>query len=137
MEFESRLAMYDGKNYDGAALKHAEELLRIILKRFPERSRKIKDKLAAKAANIRTMLAERDLVVGDYYAGRGENAAAKTYYNTVIRDFPETPVADQAKKKIADLQGKPDNPKQYAKWLADLFPGPERAKELLPKGVGR
>lgn len=137
MEFESRLSMYDGKNYDGAALKQAEELLRIILKRFPDRSRKIKDKLAAKAAGIRTMLAERDLVVGDYYANRGENAAARTYYNTVIRDFPETPVAGDAKKKIAQLQGKPDNPKQYAKWLSDLFPAPERAKELLPKGAIR
>lgn len=137
MEFEARLAMYDGKHYDGASLKKAEELLRILLKRFPERSAKIKKELAEKAGSIRTMLAERDLTVGEYYAKRGENGAARTYFHTVIRDFPETPVAQQAQKRIEEIKDLPDEPKQYAKWLSDFFPNPDQAKPLVPKKVVR
>lgn len=107
MEFQSRLALYDGKNYDGLALKQAEEVLRMILRRFPEESQKIQDQLAEQAGSIRNMLAERDLEFADYYIKRGENQAALIYLKKLVEEYPETDVAKTAVETAKSLEGKP------------------------------
>lgn len=133
-EFESRLAMYDGKHYDGQALKQAEEVLRMILRRFPEESEKIRDQLAQQAGNIRNMLAERDLDLANYYINRSEYGAAQIYLQKIVTDYPETEIAKQAETTWESIRDKPLEPKQPAKWLVDMFPTPESTRPLIRSG---
>ncbi len=135
MEFQSRLAMYDGKYYEGLPLKQAEEVLRLILRRFPEESRSLREQLSEQAASIRNMLAERDLAMADYHSTRGENLAARFYLESLIESYPETEVAAQAKTKLQSLSSKPDEPEQIAKWLVDLFPEPQSTRPLIRSGT--
>ncbi len=135
MEFESRLAMYDGKHYDGQALKQAEEILRLIVQRFPQKSAGIRDELSEQAGKVRTMLAERDMETARYFAKRGENQAAKIYLHSIIRDYSETEVATDASKIIAELEGQPDSPDQPAKWLVEMFPEPRSTRALIRSGT--
>ncbi len=134
MEFQSRLALYDGKNYDGLALKQAEEVLRMILRRFPEESEKIQDQLAEQAGSIRNMLAERDLELADYYIKRGENQAGLIYLRKLVEEYPETDVAKIAHEKAATLEGKPLESEQPVKWLVDMFPTPQSTRPLIRTG---
>jgi outer membrane protein assembly factor BamD (BamD/ComL family) len=134
MEFQSRLAMYDGKYYEGLPLKQAEEVLRLILRRFPTESADLREELSQQAASIRNMLAERDMAMADYHLHRGENLAARFYLAKLIEGFPETDVAQTAKGKLDDLEGKPDEPTQVAKWLVDAFPEPQSTRPLIRSG---
>jgi outer membrane protein assembly factor BamD (BamD/ComL family) len=134
MEFQSRLAMYDGKHYDGLPLKQAEEVLRLILKRFPNESAEMKDQWIEQASAIRNMLAERDKALADYHANRGENLAARFYLESLIEAYPETDVARDAKTQLEILAQEPDEPAQVAKWLVDLFPEPRSTRPLIRTG---
>ncbi len=135
MEFQCRLAMYDGKYYEGLPLKQAEDVLRLILRRFPNESAELKDELMEQAASIRNMLAERDLAMADYHINRGENLAARFYLEHVMQDFPETDIAEEARTKLQGLEGKPDQPAQVAGWLVDMFPEPQSTRPLIRSGA--
>ncbi len=134
MEFQSRLAMYDGKYYEGLPLQQAEEVLRLILRRFPNESAELKDELMQQAASIRNMLAERDMALADYHINRGENLAARFYLEQLMEGFPETDVARDARTKLQSLEGKPDQPAQVAGWLVDMFPEPQSTRPLIRSG---
>jgi len=135
LEFQSRLAMYDGKYYEGQPLKQAEDVLRLILRRFPNESADLREELTQQAAAIRNMLAEREMAMADYHMSRSENLAARFYLETLIESYPETDVARDARTKLESLAGKPDEPAQVAKWLVDLFPEPRSTRPLIRSGT--
>lgn len=135
MEFESRLAMYDGKHYDGRALKQAEEVLRILLKRFPQQSENIRDELTKEAGEVRHMLADRDMQMAQYYIKRSYNQSARIYLHRLIQDYPETDVAREATELLAEIKDQPDEPEQVAKWLVDVFPEPQSTRPLIRSGA--
>lgn len=135
LEFQSRLAMYDGKYYEGMPLKQAEEVLRLILRRFPNESAELKNELMEQAASIRNMLADRDMAMADYHINRGENLAARFYLEHLMEDFPETDIARDARTKLQGLEGKPDQPAQVAGWLVDMFPEPKSTRPLIRSGA--
>ena len=135
LEFQSRLAMYDGKYYEGQPLKQAEDVLRLILRRFPNESADLREELTQQAAAIRNMLAEREMAMADYHMNRSENLAARFYLESLIESYPETDVARDARNKLESLVGKPDEPAQVAKWLVDLFPEPRSTRPLIRSGT--
>jgi len=115
-------------------LQQAEEVLRLILRRFPNESAELKDELMQQAASIRNMLAERDMALADYHINRGENLAARFYLEQLMEGFPETDVARDARTKLQSLEGKPDQPAQVAGWLVDMFPEPQSTRPLIRSG---
>jgi outer membrane protein assembly factor BamD (BamD/ComL family) len=133
-EIQARLAAYRGANYDGTDVVKSEQVLKSMLKLFPEESRKDQELLAEQGTRIRHLLAERDWTIARYYEGRGENRAALHYYSTVARDYDDTEFASEAGERIAALGGLPPVPEQKAQWLADLFPVKERNKPLIATG---
>ncbi len=133
-ELEARLAAYRGPNYDGTDVKKAEQVLKSILRQFPDECRDEHDQLAGQGGRIRHLLAERDWTLAEYYEGRGENRAAEHYYTLVAKNYDDTSFADPAGERIAALGGLPPVPEQKAQWLADLFPVKERNKPLIATG---
>ena len=133
-ELKSRLLAYQGKSYDDQPLRKADDLMRAIVQQFPEQARKEKDFLAQEATRIRTMLADRDLAMAQYFEGRGENRAAKYYYQQVAENYDDTKLADKIQEQIAEVDTKPPVPPQRGKWLINLFPDQEDEKPVLTAG---
>jgi hypothetical protein len=51
-----------------------------------------------------------------------EYGSAKFYYAQVIRNHPSTPLADQARERIAALGGESDRPATKLSWLINKLP---------------
>jgi outer membrane protein assembly factor BamD (BamD/ComL family) len=133
-ELQARLAAYRGPDYDGTDLVKAEDVLKTMLRQFPNECEADRDELAETGGQIRHQLAERDWTMAEYYEGRGENRAATHYYNLVAENYDDTSFGGEAGERIAALGGLPPVPKQKAQWLADLFPVKERNKPLIATG---
>lgn len=134
LELESRLKGYQGKSYDDTPLRKADELMKTIVRQFPEQSRDQLEYLETQAARIRSMIAERDYSLGQYFEGRGENLAAKLQYQKVAKKYQNTELGKTVQQQIAEVSQKPPKPEQHAKWLINLFPDPEKEKPVIVAG---
>jgi outer membrane protein assembly factor BamD (BamD/ComL family) len=134
LELEARLKGYQGKDYDETPLEKAEELMKIIVRQFPREAEKQLPYLEKQAALIRNQIAERDVAMAEYFESRGENLAAKIYYEKVKTKFQDTELAKTIEQRIAEVSAKPPRPEQHAQWLVDLFPNPEAEKPVIQAG---
>lgn len=57
-------------------------------------------------AHVRSLLAEKEMYIGDFYFSRGQLKAAKPRYLKVIELYPDTKAAELAKEKVAKIDGK-------------------------------
>ena len=82
---------------------------------------------------VRLKKAEREWVMAKYYDRRKEYGAARYYYELVRRDYSDTTLANEARNRLAQIGGLPDDPPQHLAWLANLFPTAEQAKPLIAR----
>jgi outer membrane protein assembly factor BamD (BamD/ComL family) len=134
LELEARLAGYQGKSYDDTPLRKADALMKTIVQQFPQQSKEQLGYLEEQASKIRSQIAERDYTMGRYFEGRGENRAAKIYYQQVAEQYQDTELGQTIEQQIAEVSQKPAKPEQHAKWLVDLFPNPEKEKPAIIAG---
>ncbi len=134
LELEARLKGYQGKDYDETPLRKAEELMKTIVRQFPQEAEKQLPYLEQQAALIRNQIAERDYAMAQYFEKRGENLAAKIYYEKVKEKFQDTELGKTIEQQIADVSKRPPRPEQPAQWLVDLFPNPEAEKPVIQAG---
>jgi outer membrane protein assembly factor BamD len=60
---------------------------------------------AAGLSDMKTMMAESKIKMGDFYfRKRHHYAAAKIFYNEAITAYPESPVAEKAKKRLTAVE---------------------------------
>ena len=69
--------------------------------------------------------------MGQYFENRGENQAAKIYYEQVANNYDDTQLAEMATQQVAEVAKLPPEPAQRAKWLIDMFPDTETAKPVI------
>lgn len=131
LELQAHLEGYQGPSYDATPLKAADELLDRIVRRFPKESQDQLGYLEQQATKIRNQLAERDYSLGDYYAQRGQNRAAKLAYQRVAEDYSDTQFGRSVSDRIADVSSKRPVPEQHAQWLVNLFPDDQPAKPVI------
>ena len=62
--------------------------------------------------SIRNEKAERSLSIASFYEGQQKWSSAKVYYEELIRNYPETPAAATAKKRLDDVIRKQNQPAQ-------------------------
>lgn len=134
LELQARLASYQGKSYDDTPLKKADELMKAIARQFPKEAQEQLPYLSQQATMIRNQTAERDLLMAEYFEGRGENLAAQYYYQKVAKKYDNTDLGKTVNERIAEISTKPPRPDQPMKWFVDLFPDPEAAKPLIAAG---
>ncbi len=134
LELEARLKGYQGKSYDDTPLRKADELMKSIVRQFPEQSQKQLPYLEQQSALIRKQIAERDYSMGQYFENRGENRAAKFYYEQVAEKFKNTEFGETVREQIETVAALPPEPEQHGKWLIDLFPKTEKEKPLIRAG---
>ncbi|MEZ6093306.1 MAG: outer membrane protein assembly factor BamD [Pirellulaceae bacterium] len=133
-ELKARMNSYYGNSYDIEPLEKSDELLKLIVRRFPNEARKEEAYLGQEAVAIRSMLAERDFTLGEYYEKRGENRAAMIMFEQVAQRFGGTDFSNEAVERVAELDGKPAIPTQHGQWLVDMMSKDQEAKPLIASG---
>jgi outer membrane protein assembly factor BamD (BamD/ComL family) len=117
-----KLMSYEGPDYDGGALDDAEDIIRQLVTQFPQDAREHHDLLADAHKDIRLRKAHREYALAQYYDRRKEYRAARMHYDNVRQQYGDTNLAVEAESRLAQLDGRPDVPKQSLEWLSGMFP---------------
>ncbi len=118
-----RLAMialhrsYQGAFYDDGPLKEARGLAETILKS----GRGNMDVVYEELENIKEEQAKRLYVIGAYYQKRGNFASARSYYNRLVREHPNTTYAVKGAQAYRGIENKPAEADQFA-WVRPVAP---------------
>lgn len=120
---QAKINKYQGENYDGTPLEEAKALLKSLNSQFAGRlPPEEKQRLAKVEAMLNKNIAERDFRMAAYYDKKKDFGAAKFYYASVIKKFPDTDLAKKSKDRVGELAGEPDSPAKPLGFLVDLLP---------------
>ncbi len=133
---QAKLRGYHGPRYTGDSLEETDKLIQQIRRQFPQQAREHRDELDKAARQVRYLMAEREWLMAQYYVRRQEYGAARFYLDIVLKNYHDTPFAEQAREEIGQLAGKPRVPPQRMAWLVNLFPDSDTAKPLLATAPG-
>ena len=130
-ELKSRLNSYQGSSYDETPLVKADQLMKQLVKQFPDKARQEEEFLSKEAGMIQHLLAERDWGMAQYFEQQGENRAAQFYYQQVAENHAHTRFGDEVQSELTRVAELPGKPKQHAKWLIDMFPEHDKTKPVI------
>ena len=125
---------YKGPDYDGTPLAKAEALRKQIATQFPDEASQNSQILAQQGSLITNQLAQRDVEIGQFYERRGENRAAKIYYEKAQTDFGGSVFTNDLGQRIETVANLPPVPKPPAQWVQKIFPDDKPEKSLIPAG---
>ncbi len=135
LSLRCKLLKYQGPGYEGAPLDEAEELATQLLTQFPTELGSEREKVAQVRAGIRAQRALREWDTGEYYAKHKYYGAARMYYAKVVKEFPETQIAEQSRERLGLYKDEPANPANKFQWLVDLLPESKKNGPVLPKNL--
>jgi len=127
---QAKLKLYQGPDYDGKALLEAEELIDQMLVQFPRELADERERLLTSKAEVRAQRAYREWHTAQFYEKGEYYAAARYYYNVLVKDYPGTEFAKQAETRLAQIAPEPDSPPDRFAFLDYVF-GPPRGKASL------
>lgn len=120
---QCKLRKYQGPDYDAAPLNEAKKLVKQLKVQFAGNlSSDERQRLAEIQGQLNQKLAERDYRMAKFYDDIEQYGSAKFYYAQLVRDYPNTPLASEARERYLALGGEPDHPESNMGWLVDLFP---------------
>ena len=67
-------------------------------------------------------IAARDFRMAKFYDKTKHYGSAKVYYAEVLKKYPNTDMAQEARERVAQIAGEPDDPPKRLAWFVDLFP---------------
>jgi TolA-binding protein len=128
----TKLEIYAGPAYSGLVLQEAEELVKQTRQRFPDKmaNPKHSDMVARAAAEIAFLHAERIVYRAEYREKKKEFRAARMYYHQLLEQYADTPQAETARERLAQIEQLPSVPEQRLSWLTTIFPDQKRTKPL-------
>ena len=118
---QCKLLKYQGPGYNSKPLEEANQLIDQTLAQFPSELGEERDRLVKAKAEVKAQMATRDIQLAQYWDKGDHYGAARIYYAQVIKDYPQTPFAEQAKTRLAALEGKPNEPPSRLAFLTDRF----------------
>ena len=81
-----------------------------------------RDRLRTVEADLNRQVAMRDFRLAEYYDGTKHFAAARYYYGELVKEYPRSELADQARERLAEIADKPASPPERLGWLLDFVP---------------
>jgi outer membrane protein assembly factor BamD (BamD/ComL family) len=122
--YRAKLQRYSGPGYDAAPLNEADELIETLLRQFNSQLTDEERRLTQEArVEVRAQKAERVWAMGEFYYRKGENRAARQYYEQLVKQFPEQKTfVDQATARLQATADKPAKPAVHLVWLSRIFP---------------
>jgi outer membrane protein assembly factor BamD (BamD/ComL family) len=95
----TKYAAYRGAAYDGSSLISAKTYYENFRLRYPQEAQKLQvDDILLR---ISEQLAEKNLLIAQYYDRTGSAGPASMYYQMVVDTWPNTKAAETAKEKIS------------------------------------
>jgi TolA-binding protein len=120
---QAKLQKYQGADYDGSPLDEAKTLVKQLRSQFAGRlSNEEKERLRTVEGQLNLEIATRDYRMAEYFDGTKYYGAARHYYAEVIKKYPDTDLAKQARDRMAQIGGEPEKPPKRMAWFVDLFP---------------
>ena len=133
---QCKLRKYQGPEYDPAPLEEAEELVKQLRLQFGAQlsveDRQRIDEIAAQVAKHRAL---RDWRMAQFYDDGKHYRAARYYYNRLAEKYAETKVAESARVRLAEIDGKPDTPPERLGWLMKFVPEDRERRAMNIKAV--
>jgi outer membrane protein assembly factor BamD (BamD/ComL family) len=128
---QCKLRKYQGPDYDATPLLEAKKLVKQLKVQFTgQLNSKELTRQSEIQAQLNQQLAERDMKMAKYFDDGAHYGSAKFYYAQLVRDYPNTPLANQAKERYLALGGKPDHPESKMEWFTDRFPENAERKSI-------
>ena len=129
---QCKLEMYAGPAYSGLVLEEADKLVQQTRERFPleMKSKTNSESIAKAATEIAFHRAGRYAYRAQYRERQKKYGAARVYYNLLLKEYPNTPQAETARTRLAEIEKYPDVPKQRLSWLQKVFPDQEKSSPL-------
>jgi outer membrane protein assembly factor BamD (BamD/ComL family) len=131
LELRSLIEIYQGPEYSSEPMDRAEKLIKQINRQFARQAEDQREYLNQAYAEVRYKQGERRWMQAEYRRKRGENKSARMYLQEILDGYEDTPFGEQAKERLAELEGAQDDPTQYLNWLTQLFPDADPAKPLI------
>lgn len=120
---QAKLRKYQGADYDGAPLTEAKTLVKQLRMQFAGRlSDQEKERLRTVEGQLNLEIATRDYRMAEHFDGTKHYGAARYYYAQVVKQYPDTELAAQARERISQIAGEPEKPPKRLAWFVDLFP---------------
>jgi TolA-binding protein len=127
---QCKLRKYQGPSYDGTPLEEAQVLVKQLKVQFngqldPDQ----RERLAEVDGLLKKEIATRDFQMAQHFDGIKHYGSARIYYARVMKDFPNTPLAEQSKVRLAAIGGEPETPTSIIEPVLELLPeNSERTK---------
>lgn len=118
---QCKLRLYQGSDYEASPLAEAEKLVKSMNRQFPQESVKEKEYLDRVFKEIRLKKAQAEWDLAAYYDRKGEYRAAQYHYERVAKSFSDTNLAEESRKRITEIAGKPPVPPDRFAWLSSML----------------
>jgi TolA-binding protein len=120
---QCKLRKYQGPSYDGTPLEESQVLVKQLKVQFsgqldPEQ----RERLAEVDGMLKKELATRDFQMAQHFDGIEEYGSARIYYARVMKEYPQTPLAEQSKIRLVEIGGEPDRPTSMIEPVLELLP---------------
>jgi TolA-binding protein len=117
----AKMRKYQGPHYEGTPVEDSAELVQQINAVFHDLPPDERERLRNAERALRLQKAQRDWETAQYYARTKHFGGARFYYQQIVNEYSDTPFGPQAKEKLAQIAGRPDNPPQRFQWIVNLF----------------
>jgi outer membrane protein assembly factor BamD (BamD/ComL family) len=118
---QCKLLKYQGPGYNGKPLEEADQLIDQMLVQFPTELGEERARIVKAKAEVKAQMAARDVKLAKYWDDGKHYGAARIYYAKVMKDYPQTQFAEDAKTRLAAIQGEPNDPPNRLAFITDLF----------------
>jgi outer membrane protein assembly factor BamD (BamD/ComL family) len=132
--YRAKMEKYQGPQYDRAPLDEAEELIETLLTQFPDKLGDERLQVEQARAAVRAQQAEREWIMGEYYARNHQHRAARFYFQQVVERYPDTRFAESARSRLQEIAGQPDKPPQRLAWLDRVIPSKRSGPQPIAGG---
>ena len=127
---QCKLRKYQGPDYDGTPLEESQVLVKQLKVQFSgQLDGEQRERLAEVDAMLKKEIATRDFQMAQHFDGIEEYGSARMYYARVMKEYPQTPLAEQSKVRLAEIGGEPERPTSMFEPVLELLPeNSERTK---------
>jgi outer membrane protein assembly factor BamD (BamD/ComL family) len=127
---QCKLRKYQGPDYDGKPLEESQVLVKQLKVQFSgQLDADQRERLAEIDGMLKKELATRDYQMAQHFDGIKHYGSARIYYARVMNEYPNTPLAEQSKVRLAEIGGEPETPTSIIEPVLEFLPeNSERTK---------
>jgi outer membrane protein assembly factor BamD (BamD/ComL family) len=129
LAIQVKFRRYQGPTYDDRPLKDAETLIDQTIAQFGSELGDERQRLLTAKAEVHREMALRSWTLAQFYEKGQYYRAARIYYADLIKQYPQTELAQSARERMTAIKDLPGYPEDHFYLLAEFFDGKDPNKE--------